>query len=181
MVATKPITIAEFEAMPLDGHWELIEGNPVEVTPSANRSGWIGGEIFAHLRDYARGTGRGWAFADGIGFILFNDRATVRSPDAAFIRRERLPELTDHFVPVAPDLAVEVLSPSDRLADALAKVAMYLQAGVESVWLVDPAARTVTVFHPDDTIAVLREGDTLTGGDTLPGFSLPVSDIFATE
>lgn len=178
MVATKPISVKEFEAMSREGAWELVDGEIVEVTPSANRSGWIAGEIFGRLREYVGLAKGGWAFGDGIGFILFDDRATVRSPDAAYVRRDRLPELTDHFVPVPPDLAVEVLSPSDRLADALAKVAMYLQAGVELVWLVDPTARTVTVFQPDDSIAVLHEGDMLEGGNVLPGFSLLVADIF---
>jgi Uma2 family endonuclease len=110
---------------------------------------------------------------------LFDDRATVRSPDAAFVRRERLPELSDHFVPVAPDLAVEVLSPSDRMADALGKVAMYLQAGVQLVWLVDPAARVVTVFRPDGPPKILGQSDALDGGDLLPGLTIPLAEIFA--
>ncbi len=178
MVATKPISVEEFEAMLLEGAWELVDGEMVEVTPSANRSGWISGRVFSRLEQFVDFKKIGWAFPTETGFVLFNDRATVRSPDAAFVRRDRLPELTDHFVPIPPDFAVEVLSPSDRLADALAKVAMYLQAGVELVWLVDPAARTVTVFRPDDSIAVLHEGDMLEGGNVLPGFNLLVADIF---
>ena len=92
---------------------------------------------------------------------------------------QRLAELPDSFVPMAPDLAVEVLSPSDRMADALAKVAMYLQAGTPLVWLVNPATRTVVVFRSEMDPVTLGESDTLDGGDVLPGFSVPVAEIFA--
>ena len=178
MVATRHITVEEFERMSLENNWELIDGELVEVSPAGNRSVWVAGEIFARLRQHARATGLGWAFADGAGFILFGDRATVRSPDAAFVRRDRLPELSDHFVPLAPDLAVEVLSPSDRMADALSKVAMYLEAGVQLVWLVDPAASVVTVFRPDGSPKTLGQGEVLDGGDVLPGLTIPLAEIF---
>lgn len=178
MVATHRVSIEEFATMALEGSWELVDGEPRAVTPSANRSAWIAGEFFAHLREHVRATGLGWTFGDGAGFVLFDDRATVRSPDAAFIRRDRLPELTDHFVPAAPDLAVEVLSPSDRIPEALAKVTMYLQAGVQLVWLVDPLERSVTVFRADASPKTLGAGDTLEGKDVLPGFRLPLAVIF---
>ena len=179
MVATKPITVEEFEKVSCEGNWELIEGELVEVSPAGTRSVWVAGETFARLREHARATGLGWAFGDGAGFVLFDDRATVRSPDAAFVRRDRLPTLSDHFVPVPPDLAVEVLSPSDRMANALGKVAMYLEAGVELVWLVDPATRVVTVFRPDGPPQSLGQSDTLDGGDLLPGLTIPLTEIFA--
>jgi Uma2 family endonuclease len=103
----------------------------------------------------------------------------VRSPDAAVVLRNRLAELPDSFVPMAPDLAVEVLSPSDRMADALAKVAMYLQAGTPLVWLVNTATRTVVVFRSEMDPVTLAGSDTLDGGDVLPGFSVPVAEIFS--
>jgi Uma2 family endonuclease len=123
--------------------------------------------------------GLGWAYPADAGFILFADRQTVRSPDAACVRLERLAAEAEGFVPIPPDLAVEVLSPSDRMAEALSKVTMYLQAGVHLVWLVDPDSRTVTVFPPDVAPHTLREGDTLDGGEVLPGFSVTVAEIFA--
>ncbi len=83
------------------------------------------------------------------------------------------------FVPLAPDLAVEVLSLSDRMADALAKIAMYLDAGVRLVWLVDPASQTVTIFRPDAVPMKLGAGETLDGGDVLPDFTVPVAEIFS--
>lgn len=179
MVATKRISIEEFVTLTRDGLWELVDGEPVAVTPSSDRSGWVSGRIFSRLERFVDVNNLGWAFPAETGFILFEDRATVRSPDAAFVRRDRLSELTDRFVPLAPDLVVEVLSPSDRMADALGKITMYLQAGVRLVWLVDPLERTVTLFRPDAALKLLAEGDVLDGGDVLPGFSVPVADIFA--
>ena len=87
----------------------------------------------------------------------------------------------DNFVPLAPDLAVEVLSPSDRMADAMSKVTMYLQAGVRLVWLVDPATLTVTIFRQDAAPKMVSEADTLDGGDVLPSFRVPVAEIFAED
>ncbi len=178
MIATRRLSIEEFAAMPREGQWELIDGEPVEVTPSAGRPGWIAGQITYLLEAHVRSAGLGWVFPSEVGFVLFEDRAIVRSPDVAFVRRDRLAEPPDTFVPLAPDFAVEVLSPTDRHPDALAKVAMYLQAGVRLVWLIDPARRTVTVFHPGYTITTHTDSDSLDGGDVLPGFSVAVSDIF---
>jgi Uma2 family endonuclease len=173
------MSIEEFAALPSEGLWELIDGEPIEMTPSAGRSSHTGGRIHTKLANHVEPSGMGWAFPADAGFILFDDRAVVRSPDAAFVRLDRLPTLPDGFIPLAPDFAVEVLSPSDRRADALAKVAMYLQAGVKLVWLVDPERRAVTVFRPDETIAVLHDGETLDAGDVVPGFSIGVSEMFA--
>lgn len=178
MVATRRMTVAEFAETPLEGIWELIDGEAVEWSPSAGESGWIAGEILWHMRDYLRSNNLGWVFPSDVGFILFGDRATVRSPDVAFVRRDCLARPPGSFVPMAPDFAVEVLSPSDRRPDALSKVAMYLQAGVRLVWLVDPAKATVTVFRPDETIEVLQRDGILEGGEVIPGFALSIVDIF---
>ena len=179
MVATRRITINEFAEMPLQGIWELIDGEPIELTLAAGRSSRIGGRLYARLADHVEPNEFGWAFPAETGFVLFADRTTVRSPDAAVVRRDRLAEPPDSFVPLAPDLAVEVLSPSDRMADALAKIAMYLDAGVRLVWLIDPASQTVTIFRPESTPTKLVAGEVLEGDDVLPGFAVPVVEIFA--
>jgi len=179
MVATRRVTIDEFAEMPLEGIWELIDGEPIELSPAAGRSGWISGNVYRLLANHVRQSQVGWAFPPETGFVLFDDRQTVRSPDAAVVLRNRLAELPDSFVPMAPDLAVEVLSPSDRMADALAKVAMYLQAGTSLVWLVNPVTRTVVVFRADMDPVTLAGSATLDGGEVLPDFSVPVAEIFA--
>ena len=180
MVTTRHLTIEEFETMPLEGRWELIDGEPVEMAPASDEpsstAAAIGGLLYLHVR--AGKLGRVYS-ADG-GFALFPDRDTILVPDAAFVTAERAPqgEARKKFPRLPPDLAVEVLSPSDRIAEALAKVAVYLEAGVRLVWLVDPAAQTVTVFRPDDTPLRLGADDVLDGGAVLPGFSVSISEIF---
>jgi Uma2 family endonuclease len=179
MVATRQVTVEEFAEMSLQGIWELVDGEPIELSPAAGRSGWISATIVALLANHVRQSGLGWAFSAETGFVLFGDRQTVRSPDAAVVLRSRLAELPDSFVPMAPDLAVEVLSPSDRMTDALAKVVMFLQAGTPLVWLVNPTTRTVVVFRSETNPVTLGERDTLDGGDVLPGFSVPVAEVFS--
>ena len=178
MVATRPLTIAEFAEEHREGRWELIDGEPVEMTPSSDESSWIAGEVFFAVRTFLATHPIGRAFPADAGFVIFADRDTVRAPDVAFVRRERLPALSRTFVGVPPDLAVEVLSPSDRLADALSKVSMYLQAGVPLVWLIDPIRRTAMVFKQDTLPVILDERGALAGEDILPGFSLPLATLF---
>ncbi len=105
----------------------------------------------------------------------------IRSaPDAAFIRAERIPATPVRgFFPEAPDLAVEVLSPGDRASEVLAKVQDWLAAGCRAVWVIDPETATVTVYRGLGQIAVLGSAATLSGHDVLPGFSLPVREVFA--
>ncbi len=179
MVATRPLTIAEFEAKARDGLWELIDGEPIEMAPSAGLSSMIASRISGELYIYLREHPIGHAFSADAGFILFPDHATVRSPDAAFIRSSRLPEVPAAYVPMPPDLAVEVLSPTDRLVDALSKATMYLQAGVTLVWLIDPTKRTATVFRQDAGPFTIGEDGVLNGADVLPGFTLPLAVLFA--
>jgi Uma2 family endonuclease len=177
MVTTRNVTVEEFAAMPLEGVWELIDGEPVEMMATGGESGWTSGILFAELLNHVRSRELGWVFPPETGFVLFPDRDTVRSPDAAFVAGDRLERPPKGFIPLAPDLAVEVLSPSDRMADALGKVAMYLEAGVRLVWLVDPERRTVSIFSQYTPPFMLRDGDTLSGGDVLPEFARPISEI----
>jgi Uma2 family endonuclease len=179
MVATRRVTVEEFAEMPLDGVWELVDGEPIELTPAAGKSSRIGGRLYARLANHVEPIEFGWAFPAETGFVLFADRTTVRSPDAAVVIRDRLVEPPDSFMPLAPDLAVEVISPSDRVADALAKIAMYLDAGVRLVWLVDPASQTVTIFHPDAIPTKLGVDENLDGGEVLPDFAVAVAEIFS--
>lgn len=183
MIATKQRTVEEFEAMPLEGRWELIDGELVEMSPAAEGSSNISATMVGILWQHVRAHRLGRVYSAEGGFVLFPDRVTVRAPDAAFVRADRVPhgEARKHFARLAPDLAVEVLSPSDRMADALSKIAMYLEAGVRLVWLVDPEGLTITVFRPDRAPHSLSERDTLDGGDVLPGFSVQVAEIFAEE
>jgi len=126
-----------------------------------------------------RGLGRVYG-ADG-GFQIAHDPDTVRCPDVAFVRAERIPPgRNTGFFQGAPDLAVEIISPTDRPGEVKAKAKDWLEAGCRIVWLVDPETRTVAVYRGRAKAVVLRESDTLSGGDVLPGFSLAVSEIFGS-
>ena len=179
MVATRPLTIAEFEAEVREGFWELIDGRAVEMTPSGGLSSMIAFRISGELYTYLREHPIGHAFSADAGFVLFPNHATVRSPDAAFIRHSRLPEVPATFIPVPPDLAVEVLSPTDRMSEAVAKAAMYLEAGVSLVWLIDPRKRTATIFQQDEGPRTIGEDGVLDGEEVLPGFTLPLATLLA--
>ena len=113
--------------------------------------------------------------------MRFPDRETVRVPDVAFVRAERMPqgEARWHLPRLAPDVAVEVLSPTDRDRDVRAKVAMYQEAGVPRIWLVEPEAQTVTVLALGQEPVTLTTADTLDGGDILPDLQIEVAEIFA--
>jgi Uma2 family endonuclease len=123
----------------------------------------------------------GTVLSANAGFVIFPDRETVLAPDAAFVRAGREPqgEAEWHFARIAPDLVVEVLSPSDRTADMQAKVAMYQEAGVPLIWVVDPRAETVTVLVLGQEPLILKATDTLDGGEVLPDFRIAIAEIFA--
>jgi Uma2 family endonuclease len=181
MVTTRQITVDEFETMSLEGRWELVDGELVEMTPAGDISSTTEPMIAHLLLTHVLPNRLGRIYGAEGGFVLFPDRQTVLAPDVAFVAAARAPqgEARRHFPRLAPDLAVEILSPSDRMGEALAKVAIYLQAGVRLVWLVDPLEQTATVFRPDATPEKLDATMTIDGGDVLPGFSAPVAAMFA--
>jgi Uma2 family endonuclease len=181
MVATRHFTVEEFETMALEGQWELIDGELVEMSPVAEESSNISATIVVLVGQHVRSNRLGRVYTAEGGFVLFPDRDTVRAPDAAFVRAERVPrgEGRKHFSRLAPDLVVEVLSPSDRPGEVVAKLDMYREAGVPLIWLVDPDQMTVTVIATGMSTKVLETEDTLDGGDVLPGFAVKVAEIFA--
>ena len=180
MTSTKLWTVEELERTALDGRYELIDGALVEMPPSGDRASTTAVRLVIRLGNHveARNLGRVYG-ADG-GFVLFPDRQLVRVPDVAFVRSDRLPpEATrDGFPRLAPDLAVEVVSPGDGAAEVLDKVEMYLKAGVRLVWVVEPRARTVAIHTPDRSVRLLTAGDELDGGEVLPDFRVAVAEPF---
>ena len=128
-----------------------------------------------HVKSHALGT----VVAAETGFLLARDPDTVRAPDIAFVRSERIHATELGYFPGAPDLVVEVLSPTDRPGYVREKVAEWLESGALAVWVVDPRERTVTVHEAGKHPSVLGDTGTLSGGDLLPGFEFAVSEIFA--
>src|SRR6266508_6524195 len=181
MVLTKKMTVDEFEAMPDDGNqYELIRGVRRQMPAGGLRHGDIGSGIIIDLGLHVRVHNLGRVFNADTGFRIFSDEQTVYQPDVAFVRAHRLPSLAeqDRVGRLAPDLVVEVVSPTDRMSDVLDKVADYLRAGVPLVWVVEPKRRVVTVYRPDRSPRELGEDQELDGEEIVPGFRLAVADIF---
>ena len=123
----------------------------------------------------------GWVFPADNSYQCFPDAPDkVRRPDVSFIVLGRLPaeQLPEGHITIAPDLAVEVVSPNDRAYDIDHKVEEYISAGVRLVWVISPAGRTVRVHRADGTVALLGQKDELDGEDVLPGFSCAVCELF---
>lgn len=180
MTATKLMTADEFFEMDENGYkYELVRGIPVRMTPPGGWHGETSGELHWHVRNYLTQNPIGRVYVETT-FRLAQHPDIVRAPDVAFVHADRLPprEAREKYLPLAPDLAVEVLSPWDRAGEVLEKVLEYLSAGTRLVWVVAPRRRTVTVHYPDRTARILTEGDELDGGDVLPGFKVAVAELF---
>ncbi|MGI8477147.1 MAG: Uma2 family endonuclease [Thermomicrobiales bacterium] len=178
MVATKLTTVDEFMEIDVPGAADLIDGE-VFVSPSNIQNSFIavkiGGEFWTFVKPRSLGVVSG---ADG-GYRLYRDRETVLSPDVGFFRAERLESADlDGFFPGPPDLAVEVISPSESGPMVARKVRLYLDAGCPLVWCVYRKRRTVVVHAPGAEPRTFHVGDTLDGGDVLPGFKISVAVIF---
>lgn len=180
MVATR-ITVDEFEATCGDERVELVDGVVVNMPMGTPGSASVSATIAVLLGLHVRPRKLGTVLGANTGFVIFPDRETVLAPDAAFIRAGREPrgEARWHFARLAPDLMVEVLSPSDRASDTQAKVALYQDAGVPLVWIVDPQAETVKVLALGQPPVILTATDTLDGGEVLPDFQVEVAELFA--
>ena len=181
MVTTKPTTAEDLLAMPDDGwRYELIEGVLHRMPPAGGEHGEIETELVFHLRLYVTARGLGKVYPGNTGFLFERDPDLVRFPDVAFVRTDRLPtpDRRRGHMPVIPDLAVEIVSPTDAPQEVADKVAFYLARGVLLVWTVHPADRTVAVHRAGEPPRVFDAVDLLDGEEVVPGFRLRVGDIF---
>jgi Uma2 family endonuclease len=164
------------------GRCELIEGEIIQMSPSGGLHGLIGMRMLRHLDRYVQAHDLGELTLAETGFRLGQDTHTVRAPDIALIASDRVEQAkTEKFIPIPPDLAVEVNSPSDAIGDVVAKVQWWLAHCTRAVWVVDPKSQTVTTYHPDGSARVVHLNETLTGGDVLPGFELPLDKLFVDQ
>ena len=174
-------TASELFGMPDDGfRYELVKGELRKMSPSGSEHGAVIVNITVLLAQYVKSNKLGVCFGAETGFKIESDPDTVRAPDVAFIRRERIPAsgITKKFWPGAPDLAVEVLSPGDTRAEVDEKVEDWLQTGARAVWVINPKRRGVSVYRPTTDVTRLSEDDELDGGEVVPGFRCKVSEIF---
>jgi Uma2 family endonuclease len=178
--ATHLVTAEELEKFPDDDYrYELVEGRVIRMSPTGAVHGWLVLHFASQLIQHVDTRRLGYVLTE-VGFRLASSPDTVRAPDLAFIRRERLPEgaLPRGFWTGPPDLAVEVLSPDDRPFEIRTKVAEYLDRGVPLVVIIDPDERSVTVHRGSASPISLGTADLLDLDDVVQGFRCNVRDIF---
>jgi Uma2 family endonuclease len=167
-------------ALPDGDLYELVDGKLVEK-PMSQESSWVGGKLLRLLGNVAEDDRQlGWVFGADCGYQCFPDAPKrVCKPDVSFVSRKKLPErrFSEGHVRIPPDLAVEVVSPNDISEEVEAKVEEYLAAGVTAVWVVFPRIRIVHVYRQGKNVTRLREQDTLSDEELLPGFRCVVRDL----
>jgi Uma2 family endonuclease len=168
--------------MPDGDRFELVDGKLVEQSMGA-RSSYTGGRLSRILGTYCESPFLGYVLPADTSYQMLPGRPNlVRKPDVSFIRLDRFPtgDLPEGHIRLAPDLAVEVVSPNDLFYEVEEKVQEYRTAGVRLVWIIVPPTRTVLVRRLNGTIAEVGEGGELDGEDVIPGFRCRVADLFQT-
>jgi Uma2 family endonuclease len=163
-----------------DFRYELVKGELRKMSPAGYRHGQIVIRFAWRLAQYVETNHLGAVYAAETGFLLASNPDTVRAPDVAFVSQKRIEQVRDSegYWPGAPDLAVEVVSPSDTYTKVEEKVLEWLKAGTRMVLVIDPRTRTVTVYRALNDVTILTEKDTFDGGDVVPGWSVKVDTLF---
>ena len=180
----QPITPEQFEQLCreyTDLRLELTStGELIIMPPTGSQTGVRNSDLTCQLGVWTKKDGSGICFDSSAGFTLPN--GAIRSPDAAWIKRERWHSLTnqqkDGFAPICPDFVVELRSPSDRLTQVRDKMLEYIQNGASLGWLIDPLEFRVYVYRPDHDLVILENPETVSGEPLLPGFTLNVTDLW---
>jgi Uma2 family endonuclease len=177
----RAVTAEQFYELPDDGsRHELLRGMLVSEPLSGGLHGRTVSRLTKFLTTFVDSRRLGVIYTGDTGFVLARDPDTVRGPDVAFLSARRCQEIADerHFIPGAPDLAIEVVSPHDRIREVLGKVSDYLAAGCTAVWVVNPVRQEVQVFRSPFAPRLLVGEDVLEGDKVLPGFAVRVAEIF---
>jgi Uma2 family endonuclease len=177
---TQLVTAEQLFEMGPDFHYELVRGELRKMSPTRMPHGLVTGKLTHLLGLCVYPQGLGALCGAETGFVLGLDPDIVLAPDVAFIRRERLPAAPwpPRTRDDAPDLVVEVMSPSDTRRSMEEKAHDWLAAGSAMVWVADPQKETVTVYRKDREPRVLQGDDILSGEDVVPGFAVKVSEVF---
>lgn len=180
--AAEHVTAEELRRMPDDGfRYELVEGEVRKMVPAGATHGRIAINVTVPLAQHVKENNLGAVYAAETGFQIASEPDTVRAPDAAFVRQERVDAGGDveGYWPGAPDLAVEVVSPNDTYTAVEEKVFDWLDAGAQMVIVANPRKRSVTVYRSRTEIVVRTEGEAIDAGDVVPGWTMAVEDVFA--
>lgn len=175
------MTAEDLFRMPDDGwRYELVRGELIRMSPSGSRSSIVSIRIGTRFVTFVEQHGLGICGDADWGFRLASDPDIVRAPDVGFVSAARIPSegIPPDFWPGAPDLAIEVLSPSDRFTDLLVKVQEYLSAGTRLVWVVDPEARRAFIFRPGQAPDSVGADGEFSGEDVVPSFVLRLAEVW---
>ncbi|MEO0409545.1 MAG: Uma2 family endonuclease [Cyanobacteria bacterium P01_A01_bin.135] len=179
-IETKAWSDEEFAALSRDGHrYELVNGEPVDMGNSGMAHGYIACLLVALLTTFVKQNRLGAVCDSSTAFTLAN--GNKRSPDVSFVSRDRLKGLKRPprgFFEGSPDLAVEILSPSNTVEEIHDKIVEYFENGTRLVWVIHPDERYVLVYHSPEPDRLMRSQDVLDGEVVVPGFSMPVAELF---
>ncbi|MGD1804551.1 Uma2 family endonuclease [Dapis sp. BLCC M126] len=178
------LTVKDLEKLQIDYpdyRMELVRGEIIVMSPSGLESDEIAAAIVAYLWNWVRPRNLGRVIASGGGFRLPNADEDIRTPDASFIRAEKLLRPTEDYVKLVPDLIFEVKSKSDQLPKLRQKIQEFIELGTIVGVLVDPRSRTMEVYRYQQEKIVLKDGDVLEVEEILPGWKLPVFEVWAPE
>ena len=170
--------------MPNDGNrYELVKGVLIMMSPAGSEHGWIAGRILNRLATHVEDSNLGRVYAAETGFKIGSSPDTVRAPDACFVSHERLAtvEPTRSYLPLAPDLVVEVVSPNDTSSEVEAKAEEWLKAGTDIVLVADPSNLSIRVYQDGSEIRLFRAGDKFEAGKVCGNWTLSVNDTFNLE
>ena len=164
-----------------ENRYELVRGRLTMMTPASTRHGKFAARLVGALVSYIEKHSLGEVYTAEPGFELESDPQTIRAPDVAFVRQERIPPEgePEGFWAIAPDLVIEIISPSETAKMVHEKVADYLRAGTQLLWLIYPASQTVMEYRPPMEARRLTIEDDLDGSNVAPGFRYPLAKLFA--
>lgn len=158
---------------------ELVRGALVVREPPGTYHGRVAARLAYLIGHHVYQHDLGVVLGQDTGFHIFSDPDSVRAPDVAFVRKERVEEIGSRgYARMAPDLLAEIVSPGDRPGEVLTKVGDWLDAGVALVWVIDPERREGRVHRADGSVAIIPSDGTLDGEDVLPGFRCPLAEVF---
>lgn len=176
---SQPMTAGELLELDLPyKSTELDRGQLIVHEPPSTRHGGVSALLAHYMLTYTRQHGSGAVYGQDTGFHIFSDPDTVRAPDAAFVRSERVPLVPERgYARIAPDLVAEIVSPDDSRRELMAKVGDWLDAGVRLVWVIDPMRRAAQAYRGDGDISIIGADGALDGADVLPGFRCALAEL----
>jgi Uma2 family endonuclease len=173
------LTIEELPDVVGDALGELIAGRFVPMTPTGRPHARTEVRLAARLETFVTEHGLGEVYTGEVGILIRRNPDTLRGADIAFVSKQRLVNVSpDGFLDVAPDLVVEIISPSDRWTDVMEKIDDYFAIGVSAVWIVNPKRSQISIYRSATDVNLYQSGAVVSGEPELPGFTLSTSDIF---